>query len=296
MRRNFFTIIILVVLTGAGIALGSPFVMNKITSVVKTTGEFAAERGDVLKGESLITVKDEIVSGPLTSYEESAGARLMRSKVISITNSERLNNGAKALDQNNLLNAAAEVKIRDMFNRQYFEHMSPDGKGPGAIIDEAGYRYIVVGENLAMGNFKDDAALVAAWMASPGHRKNMLNTRFSEIGVAVGEGMYNGKKTWLAVQEFGLPTSFCPVVNPSLKSSIDSETVRVDVLSYELIDFQKELRTMPRDTPPDEEMYRKKVESYNTLVTDYNSLVAELKSDIEDYNSQVRRYNNCIEE
>jgi uncharacterized protein YkwD len=291
MWRKYLTTFVLIVLAGAGLMIGSPFVMDKISSIVKSTGEFAAERGD-----TLTTIKDEIVSGPLTSDEDNEGARLMRSKIIAITNSKRLDHGAKALIQNKLLNGAAEAKLQDMFKRQYFEHISPEGRGPGSIIDEAGYRYIVVGENLAMGNFKDDAALVAAWMASPGHRENMLNTRFSEIGVAVGEGMYNGKKTWLAVQEFGLPASYCPVVNQSLKVSIDAETVRVDTMSQQLITLQKELRGMPRDTEAEEEAYRKRVESYNTLVTNYNSLVAELKSDIEEYNKQVRVYNSCIEE
>ena len=54
-------------------------------------------------------------------------------------------------------------------------------------------------------------------MASPGHRANILNSRFIDIGVAVKEGEYQGKETWLAVQEFGEPLSDCPSPSTDLR-------------------------------------------------------------------------------
>src|SRR6185369_15716694 len=119
--------------------------------------------------------------------------------------------GLPALKENALLDKAAKKKLDDMFAQQYFEHINPQGKGPSDLAKSVGYDYIAIGENLALGNFKNDAELVQAWMDSPGHRANILNKQYTEIGVAVGQGTYEGKKTWLAVQEFGRPTSSCPV-------------------------------------------------------------------------------------
>ena len=70
-----------------------------------------------------------------------------------------------------------------------------------------------------MGNFKNDQDLVSAWLNSPGHRANILNTRFTEIGTAVLKGFYEGREVWMAVQEFGLPLSSCP--NPDSKVKIE---------------------------------------------------------------------------
>ena len=53
------------------------------------------------------------------------------------------------------------------------------------MAKKAGYEYISVGENLAMGNFKNDGDLVEAWMNSPGHRANILSFKYKELGVAV---------------------------------------------------------------------------------------------------------------
>jgi uncharacterized protein YkwD len=284
MRRILITTLGVIFVAGAILLV--PFIREPLSQVVKSVQGIPQVKQPVT---------DEFVPGALEHSNDTSQARLTRSRVVSYTNTERTKEGLKKLTENAQLQLAAERKLKDMFDRQYFEHISPDGNGPGYIIDKAGYKYIVVGENLALGNFKDDEALVAAWMASPGHRANILNNRFSEIGVAVGEGMYNGKKTWLAVQEFGLPASYCPSVNQTLKSTVDAETVRADTLSQQLVTIQKELRAMPRSNATEEEAYRKRVEYYNSLVSNYNKLVAELKADIDEYNHQVRVYNNCIE-
>ena len=63
---------------------------------------------------------------------------------------------------------------------------------------------------------------MTAWMNSPGHRANILNPHFQEIGVAVGKGMYEGHETWIAVQSFGMPLSACPASDANLKIKIDA--------------------------------------------------------------------------
>lgn len=98
---------------------------------------------------------------------------LSNSGILAETNSERARLGLSPLRISSNLNAAATLKVIDMFARQYFEHTSPTGVTISDLSESVGYDYILVGENLALGNFSSDAALVAAWMGSPGHRANI---------------------------------------------------------------------------------------------------------------------------
>src|SRR5262249_8345343 len=126
---------------------------------------------------------------PLRGGDASANVTLTQAGVIKWTNIQRQENGAlPALTVNAKLNESAQLKLKDMFAKQYFEHVSPSGVGPDGLANEVGYAYASIGENLALGNFADDRALVQAWMDSPGHRANILGKSYREIGVAVGKG------------------------------------------------------------------------------------------------------------
>lgn len=122
--------------------------------------------------------------------------------LISLTNSARSQNGLGALLGNQNLSSAAFAKAQDILAKGYFAHNSPDGKTPWDFINESGYVYTYAGENLAIG-YTDASELFTAWMNSPTHRENILNTNYREIGVAVVEGNFQGTQTIVAVQEFG---------------------------------------------------------------------------------------------
>ncbi len=215
--------------------------------------------------------------------------------VLFWTNQNRSQNGnLPALQTNSKLNVAAQNKLKDMFVQQYFEHDSPQGKAAADLAKEAGYDYISIGENLALGNFEDDEALVKAWMDSPGHRANILNPKYTEIGVAVGKGTYKGKKVWMAVQEFGRPASSCPTVNSNIKTQINFLQAEVDSLAAELSVKKQELDSSDPKTKAEYEEYNRKVSEYNNLVKIYNNKVDVLGSLKQEYNSQVRAYNACL--
>ncbi|MBI2506980.1 MAG: CAP domain-containing protein, partial [Candidatus Colwellbacteria bacterium] len=125
---------------------------------------------------------------------------LTRSGIILETNLQRQQNGSGFLAENSTLDATAAEKANDMCAKQYFAHVSPSGIGAAELADSFGYDYISIGENLALGPFASDAALVEAWMGSPGHRANILNSRFTEIGVGVTKCIFEGSSVWLAVQ------------------------------------------------------------------------------------------------
>lgn len=128
--------------------------------------------------------------------------------LIKLTNEQRQKYGLPPVTENSALNRAAEEKAKNMFSENYWAHYSPSGKSPWDFISNSGYKYSYAGENLAR-NFYTSKDVVDAWMASKmGHKENILNNKYTEIGMAVAEGYLNGQKTILVVQEFGTPVNY----------------------------------------------------------------------------------------
>ncbi len=233
------------------------------------------------------------LSKPLAflSNTDPVDSLLTRSGVVVLTNSERQKQGLKPLAVNVKLNAGAMAKAQDMFTNQYFEHVSPSGKGPSDVATAAGYDFILIGENLASGNFKDDTGLVQAWMNSPGHRANILNPRYQEIGVAVLKGTYKGQSTWMAVQEFGLPSSVCTATDPKLKDQIAANKILLTTEDSDLQARKTALDSMNQST----DQYIQQASDYNALVKSYNNLVEQTKEMVTKYNDEVTSYNTCAQ-
>ena len=124
--------------------------------------------------------------------------------VFNKTNEERTKRGVEPLKENTQLTLAAAKKAEDMMRDDYWAHVSPAGRQPWDFISDSGYTYVFAGENLAR-NFEKTDDVVAAWLASSSHRENLLNGRYSEIGVAVKNGILQGVETTLVVQMFGTP-------------------------------------------------------------------------------------------
>lgn len=124
--------------------------------------------------------------------------------LLAGTNAKRIENGLAPLRLNDKLSQAAAGKASDMFTKNYWAHYAPDGTTPWAFIDEAGYGYKYAGENLAR-DFAVSSQVVDAWMNSATHRKNILDSRFVDIGFAVVNGTLNNSETTLIVQMFGTP-------------------------------------------------------------------------------------------
>jgi hypothetical protein len=127
-------------------------------------------------------------------------------EVISATNAERTAAGLSTLSYSEKLADAARRKADNMFSENYWAHNSPSGKTPWTWFKAAGYNYLYAGENLAK-DFGSTDRMIAAWMASPTHRDNIVNAKYSEIGLAVVPGSIEGKDTVLVVQLFGTPSN-----------------------------------------------------------------------------------------
>ncbi|WP_449344042.1 sigma-70 family RNA polymerase sigma factor [Streptomyces pactum] len=123
-------------------------------------------------------------------------------EVVQLVNAERARNGCAPMSVNSRLTAAAQGHSDDMARRDFFDHTNPDGAGPGERITAAGYRWSTYGENIAAGQ-RTAADVMRSWMDSPGHRANILNCSFTEIGIGYREGA--GGPWW--TQNFGARVS-----------------------------------------------------------------------------------------
>lgn len=119
--------------------------------------------------------------------------------VLRLVNEQRYRHGRRPLKTSPRLRMAAQAHAKDMMERNYFAHNTKRGSPWHVRIKRvAGRTFAAIGENIAYG--QDDAAeVVAAWMASPEHRKNILSKDFTHMGL----GFARRGKTEYWVQDFG---------------------------------------------------------------------------------------------
>ncbi|MGW2212159.1 CAP domain-containing protein [Streptomyces sp. NPDC001781] len=118
------------------------------------------------------------------------------SRVVELVNAERAKAGCSPVQLNSTLTRAAQAHSADMAAHKTMSHTGSDGSDPGSRITAAGYRWSAYGENVAFG-YSTPEQVMAGWMNSPGHRENILNCSYKEIGVGLAQpGSY-----W--TQDFG---------------------------------------------------------------------------------------------
>jgi|SRR3989344_2087499 len=146
-------------------------------------------------------------------------ANVLPSVLVDLANEDRSLYKLIPLARNPLLEAVAQEKANDMAKYSYFAHVSPTGITPWYWFTKNRYRFLYAGENLAV-NFSDSSVVNQAWMNSPGHRANILNQQFTEIGIATAEGIYQGRPTTFVAQYFGRPIP-SPVVSFPVAGSVN---------------------------------------------------------------------------
>lgn len=129
--------------------------------------------------------KDDVIEIPDTENVSEYEIR-----VAELVNEIRETEGLNKLTFNSSLSAVARLKSQDMKDKGYFSHTSPTYGSPYDMMTKFGIEYTFAGENLARGQ-KTPEQVVNAWMNSPGHRKNILNPYYTQIGVGyVADGNY----------------------------------------------------------------------------------------------------------
>jgi uncharacterized protein YkwD len=131
----------------------------------------------------------------------SAAPPAPEAQVLALVNVERARAGCAPVTPDARLATAAHAHSADMAGRNYFAHTDPDGYDPGRRITAAGYRWSTYGENIASG-FRDPDSVMTGWMNSPGHRRNILDCRFRNLGVGLA---YDGRHYPYWTQDFGSP-------------------------------------------------------------------------------------------
>ncbi len=144
-----------------------------------------------------------VITAPLLESPYNPAA-VSAADVAILTNKERSEKDIPVLQRNSLLDQAAQMKAQDMAANGYYAHVSPDGVTPMHWVGKAGYKYLIMGENLVV-NRTDAEQVVDAFMGSPGHRANILRTDFTEVGIGVANGTYKGKNATFTVQIFAAP-------------------------------------------------------------------------------------------
>jgi len=155
-----------------------------------------------IKNQTIKNVTAISIFAIFSFYNFALAGEITIPSVIRYVNESREAQGLVELKENEKLSKIAADKANDMIKNNYFAHTSPAGLTPWYWFEKEGYDYKYAGENLAI-NFKTAEEQHKAWMASLTHRKNILNTNFSEIGVAVAAGEINGQMAIVTVQEFG---------------------------------------------------------------------------------------------
>jgi uncharacterized protein YkwD len=157
---------------------------------------------------SLLTLGLTAVAMPLASGEPALAQPthlaqapdLTQETLLNLVNAERQRVGASPLVLNSSLTVAAQGHAQDMANTRRLSHTGSNGSTMRSRIDATRYPWSTIGENVAMGQ-TTPAAVMEAWMNSPGHRRNILNPNFTELGLGYAQG--GGRPYW--VQVFARP-------------------------------------------------------------------------------------------
>ena len=185
-------------------------------------------------------------------------------EVLLLTNEERRSNGVhNPLAPNDLLAIAAERHNLDMIENNFFDHTGSDGSSPFERMRDAGYSYTTAGENIAAGQ-RSPRAVVTAWMNSPGHRANILNAGFWELGVAHTTAT-GARYDHYWTQKFGTSGDYRPVViNAGALSTSDP---RVQVYTYGAA-WASEMAITATPEPSEADFMPFETESYHELTGD----------------------------
>ena len=157
----------------------------------KIAVKYQVGTAELIAANPRIKNPDLIYPGDMLDVPEQDDAvRAYEREVVRLVNAERAKNGLAPLTENWELSRVARYKSQDMADRHYFSHTSPTYGSPFDMMRAFGLSYRAAGENIAYGQ-RTPQAVVTAWMNSSGHRANILNANYTQIGVGyVANGNY----------------------------------------------------------------------------------------------------------
>jgi len=189
-------------------------------------------------------------------------ADVSKATIIKLLNNDRTSRGLGPLKENYQLDKSALLKAQDIIKNGYFDHYSPQGKSPWYWFKISGYKYSAAGENLGIG-FLDSEEIYKAWKNSPTHRANLLNPRYKEIGIAVVQGVFQGRKTTIVVQHFGSPSKTPLPVKPKQVITQKQPEKQLAIMGEQTQDI----------IPPKEDL---RVKAFKFITLDYQNIIQRI--------------------
>jgi|GEM_PF-678587 len=141
---------------------------------------------------------------PLQAFMMPDVLEQQRQEILALVQAVREQAGGADFALAERLQNSAQAKSADMARNEYFSHTGSDGRGLRYWLEQAGYNFRFAGENLAVG-FADAQSVVNAWVKSPLHYQNIIDSDFSETGLGLESGEYAGKESVFITQHFGSP-------------------------------------------------------------------------------------------
>lgn len=155
-------------------------------SLWKIAVKYQVGVSEIIASNPQISNPSMIMPGQRVSVPNIADVKAIENEVIRLVNIERSKNGLSGLTSDWQLSRVARYKSTDMRDKNYFSHYSPTYGDPFKMMHDFGINFYAAGENIAMGQ-QTPAAVMTAWMNSPGHRANILNPQYNEIGVGIAK-------------------------------------------------------------------------------------------------------------
>jgi uncharacterized protein YkwD len=210
--------------------------------------------------------------GQISSVFEGPKLTATVQEIIDLTNKERLNAGLKPVKEDSKLDEAAQIRAQKIIDFNEWNHEATKSGVPYTkAIKEVNYWNITYGENLAKGIYTSQA-VVDAWMNSPGHRDNLLDPKFQEIGIGIISGKLDGVETPIIVQLFGGYEA------PNYKQAdIDSWKTSADDLRRVLPSWEN-IKNFPTTYSENTKDADRLLEIINTRITRDESIYSTMKA------------------
>jgi len=183
-----------ILLSPIAFAQGTVHTVKAGDTLYKISVQYGVPVSEILKANPNIKDPSSIYVGQKIVIPAVDDIRTLEKEVIRLVNIERAKVGLKPLSENVYLSKVARIKSQDMINKGYFSHYSPTYGSPFDMMKKFGISYTAAGENIAMGQ-RTPKEVMDAWMASSGHRRNILSPTFTQIGVGVAKDS-RGRLYW----------------------------------------------------------------------------------------------------
>lgn len=194
-------IVALSALSSSAFAATETYVVQPGDTLWKIAVKNQVGLSEIISANPQIENPELIYPGQEISIPVDRETTAIEKEVVDMVNAERAYHGLPALSYNWELARVARYKSEDMRDNHYFSHNSPTYGSPFDMIKAFGISFTAAGENIAMG-YKTPADVMKGWMNSPGHRSNILNGGFTQIGVGYAKDS-SGETYW--TQQFIRP-------------------------------------------------------------------------------------------